>query len=144
MIWWQWVVLGIVLLGAELMVDAQFYLVFLGASALAVGLIDFFWADSPLWVEWLLFSIISVAALLLFRAKVYRALRGFEPDRGQGVVGEMGVVLEDIEPGGSGKIELRGTTWTARNVGEHALPRDTQARVDAVSGLVVDVIADED
>ncbi|TDJ16346.1 MAG: NfeD family protein, partial [Deltaproteobacteria bacterium] len=47
MVWWQWIVLGVVLLGAEMMVDAEFYLVFLGVSALTVGLLDLSWADSP-------------------------------------------------------------------------------------------------
>ena len=36
MTWWAWMILGAVLLGAELFaVDAQFYLVFLGVSAAA-------------------------------------------------------------------------------------------------------------
>ena len=39
MTWWSWMILGAVLLGAELFaVDAQFYLVFLGVSAAIVGL----------------------------------------------------------------------------------------------------------
>ena len=39
--WWHWMVLGAVVLGAELMfVDAQFYLVFIGLSAALVGLAD--------------------------------------------------------------------------------------------------------
>ena len=37
--WWAWVAGGGILLGAELaFVDAQFYLVLLGASAMVVGL----------------------------------------------------------------------------------------------------------
>ena len=39
MIWWQWFVLGALLLGAEIAIDAEFYLVFLGISAIVVGLI---------------------------------------------------------------------------------------------------------
>ena len=39
--WWAWIAVGAVLLGSELgIVDAQFYLVFVGASALVVGLLD--------------------------------------------------------------------------------------------------------
>ena len=39
MTWWSWMVLGALLLGAELFaIDAQFYLVFLGVSAILVGL----------------------------------------------------------------------------------------------------------
>ena len=39
MTWWTWMILGGVLLGAELLaIDAQFYLVFLGISSALVGL----------------------------------------------------------------------------------------------------------
>ena len=139
MVWWQWIVLGIVLLGAEMMVDADFFLVFLGISAVTVGLVDLFWTGSPMWVEWLLFSGISIFALLLFRNKLYAKIRGDTPDRGEGVVGEIGIVEADIEAGGTGRIELRGTTWTARNIGDGVLRQNARARVDAVSGLTVDV-----
>ncbi len=139
MVWWQWIVLGVVLLGAEMMVDAEFYLVFLGVSALTVGLADLLWADSPIWAEWFLFSLIAIVSLLLFRGKFYTKIRGDTPDRGQGMIGEIGIVEGDIEAGGTGRIELRGTTWTAHNVGEGVLPQNARARVDAVSGLTVEV-----
>ena len=32
MIWWQWIVLGVLLLGAEMLFDAEFFLVFLGVA----------------------------------------------------------------------------------------------------------------
>ena len=39
--WWAWIAVGAILLGSELaFVDAQFYLVFIGASALVVGFLD--------------------------------------------------------------------------------------------------------
>lgn len=139
MVWWQWIVLGVVLLGAEMMVDAEFYLVFLGVSALTVGLLDLSWADSPIWAEWFVFSLIAIVSLLLFRGKFYAKIRGKTPDRGEGMIGEIGIVEDDIEAGGTGRIELRGTTWSAHNVGERVLPQNARVRVDAVSGLTVEV-----
>ena len=48
MTWWSWLILGAVLLGAELFaVDAQFYLVFLGVSAAIVGLAGLFGGGMP-------------------------------------------------------------------------------------------------
>ncbi len=36
--WWMWIVTGAILLGAELfIIDAQFFLVFIGVSALVTG-----------------------------------------------------------------------------------------------------------
>ena len=48
--WWAWLVLGICLLGAEMFViDAQFYLVFIGLSAAVVGLLGLLGVDLPHW-----------------------------------------------------------------------------------------------
>jgi membrane protein implicated in regulation of membrane protease activity len=138
-LWWQWIVLGIVLLGAEMVVDAQFFLVFLGVSAVAVGGIDVLWPGSPMWAEWLLFSAIAIASFVLFRAKLYDKIRGDSPDLSGELVGEIGTIEADIAPGGTGRIILRGTTWSARNVGDGVLPKYGQARVGAISGVTVDV-----
>jgi len=38
--WWGWIVIGALLFSAELFaIDAAFYLIFLGAAALTVGLV---------------------------------------------------------------------------------------------------------
>ena len=139
MLWWQWIVLGVVLLGSEMMVDAQFYLVFLGVSAVSVGLVDLAWPGSPIWLEWLLFSAFAIASLLLFRSRLYGKLRGDSPEISDTLIGEIGVIEADIAAGGTGRIRLRGTTWTAHNIGEGALPENARARVDAVSGVAVEV-----
>ena len=48
MTWWTWMILGAVLLGAELFaIDAQFYLVFLGVSAAIVGFASLFGLALP-------------------------------------------------------------------------------------------------
>ena len=48
MTWWGWLIIGAILLGAELLaVDAQFYLVFLGLSAALVGLAGMFGIVMP-------------------------------------------------------------------------------------------------
>ena len=96
MLWWQWIILGLVLLGAEMMVDAEFYLVFLGVSAIGVGLLGLVWIDSPLWAEWVLFSVLSVASLLLFRSKVYSRLRPNPPDYEENLIGVLEQVVNQI------------------------------------------------
>jgi len=144
MLWWQWVVLGILLLGAEMLVDAQFYLVFLGVSAVAVGAVALVWPGSPTWVQWLLFSGLAIASLLAFRARFYGMLRGDTPDRGDGVVGEIGTIENEIEPGGTGSLNLRGSVWKARNVGPETLPANSRARVESVTGLTTCVVPADD
>ncbi len=50
---------------------------------------------------------------------------------------EAAVVLEEVAPGGVGKAELRGTSWSARTAGAAALARGQRCRVERVEGLTL-------
>ena len=39
------------------------------------------------------------------------------------LAGETGTALEDMGAGANGHVELRGTTWSARNTGSHSASR---------------------
>ena len=55
--WWGWLVMAAMLLAFELFViDAQFYLVFLGVSAALVGLIGLVDGSILPWQHWLAFA----------------------------------------------------------------------------------------
>jgi membrane protein implicated in regulation of membrane protease activity len=58
------------------------------------------------------------------------------------LVGEIGVVAEDLAPGAVGRIELRGTAWSARNAASLLLPRGVRCRVVSVDGLTLLVEAE--
>ena len=75
--WWGWLVVGAVLLGVEMFViDAQFYLVFLGISAALVGLIGLAGIGMPEWAEWLVFAALALITMVSFRRRVYQLVRG--------------------------------------------------------------------
>jgi membrane protein implicated in regulation of membrane protease activity len=138
--WWGWIVVGAALLGSELfLVDADFYLVFLGASALLVGGLGLVGLEGPAWLEWLLFAAVAVASLTLFRGPVYRRLRGGAAELREAFVGEVAVAQSPIAPGQTGRAELRGSTWQARNVGGRAIEVGGRARVVRADGLVLEV-----
>ena len=87
--WWGWIVIGALLLGAELMViEAEFFLVFIGVSALIVGGTVLALPWIPLWAQWLLFAGIALAAMVLFRKRVYTALRAQAPGLKDDFVGD--------------------------------------------------------
>jgi membrane protein implicated in regulation of membrane protease activity len=141
--WWGWVLVGTLLLAGELfVVEADFYLVFLGFAAVAVGALDLVGLGGPVWLEWLLFAVIAVVATVFFRQRVYRRLRPAGGEVGDSVAGQPVVVRQEIGPGASGQVELRGTVWSARNVGAAALVPGGRARVARVDGLVLEVRAD--
>jgi membrane protein implicated in regulation of membrane protease activity len=139
--WWGWVTVGTLLLVAELsIVDLEFYLVFLGISALFVGLLDLGGIVMPYWMQWLVFSVSAIASLVIFRQRVYKRLRPTpEGEVQMGVSGERGVAVDTIAPGETGSIKLRGTTWTGINRGTEAIPAGARCRVERSEGLVLDV-----
>ena len=142
--WWAWMVLGIGLLGVEMFViDAQFYLVFIGLSAAIVGLLGLFGVGLPSWAQWLVFSALAVAAMLGFRRRLYEMVRnrsGHVEERL--TVGDRVVVAARLEPGQSGRVDYRGTSWTARNTGASAIDAGREAVIAEVDGLTLHVRAE--
>jgi len=43
--------------------------------------------------------------------------------------------LEDLDPNGRGKVELRGASWSAMCQGEHAVRKGDRLRVVKMDGL---------
>jgi inner membrane protein len=141
MAWWAWITIGAILLGAELaIVDAQFYLVFIGAAALLVGALDLGGIHIPDWAQWLLFASLSAAAMVLFRKKVYSLLRKPLGQMDSGPSGEQVLVPMDLAPGASCRLEYRGSTWTAQNTSDRLLVADSQARIVNVDGLTLQIV----
>jgi membrane protein implicated in regulation of membrane protease activity len=144
MSWWGWIAAGMLMLVAELaLVDAAFYLVFLGISALLVGAVVLAGIDLPFWMQWTLFALLAVGSLVFFRGKVYDRLRGGASGEIQeGVTGDAAIAQEAIAPGARGRVELRGTTWTAHNCGATRIEAGSRCRVERAEGLTLEVRAE--
>lgn len=138
--WWIWIVLALVLLGAEAVTPGGFVVIFFGVGALAAGLVSWFEATPSLWIEGLTFSAVSCVSLILFRGRLLSALKP-PPPRVDSLVGEVGSVIEDFGAGDVGKVELRGTIWNARSVAD-AMRRGQRCRVERVDGLTLWVTFD--
>jgi hypothetical protein len=137
--WWAWLVVGLLLLGGEMLMPGGFYLLFFGLGALAVGLLGLAGGAGPVWFQWLLFSVLSIGALVLLRPRLVGRLTTPERPMDDGVVGELARADARIEPGEIGRGELRGTTWTIQNVGDVALAPGDRCRVERVDGLTLHV-----
>ena len=136
--WWAWIAGGAVLLGAELaLVDAQFYLVLLGASAICTGLVRAGAPGQPAWVQWLLFSLLAVVSMVGFRRRIYGWLRPHLPSMRSGPAGDTLLVPADLPPGGSCRVEHRGSSWNVVNGGAGVMPAGSQAEVERVEGLTL-------
>jgi membrane protein implicated in regulation of membrane protease activity len=137
MAWWIWVLGGLVLLLGEVVTPGGFFVIFFGAGAILVGALKGLGWDGPAWAEWLVFTVLSIVSLALFRAPLMRRfnLNSSKPvDR---LEGETALVTEDVAPGGVGKAEVRGASWTARTSGQVALARGQRCLVERVEGLTL-------
>lgn len=118
MVWWHWLVIGLVLVGLEMAAAGGFFIIFFGVGALIIAALHLLGLSGPLWLQIVLFAILSIGSLLVFRNPLMRMLK---IDRGEvdldNLLGEIGTALDDIAPGAIGRLELRGSTWTARNTG---------------------------
>jgi inner membrane protein len=142
--WWGWLVLGIGLLSVEMFViDAQFYLVFLGVAATVVGLLGLAGVAMPDWLQWLVFAGLALVAMLGFRKRLYARLRGGPGGAVQDriTVGDTVIVPVRLEPGQTCRVDYRGTTWTARNVGQRPIEAGSEAPISRVDDLTLHLIS---
>jgi len=139
MSWWAWLVLGIGLLGVEMFViDAQFYLVFLGVSAAIVGFIGLFGVNLPEWTQWLVFAILAIVTMLAFRRRIYEMVRSRSGHVQERVTsGDKVVVPMRLEQGQECRVEYRGSSWTARNVAPVAIMAGSEAEIVTVNELTL-------
>ena len=139
--WWGWVVFGAFLLGSELLfVDAAFYLVFIGASAIFVGLLGLAGVTLDLWAQWLLFSVLAVVTMVFFRKSLYEKLRGGTSDYKERLVGDIIHLEETIGPGESCRLTYQGTTWTVVNRGTKIMEKGSDVAIDHVDGTTIIVL----
>jgi membrane protein implicated in regulation of membrane protease activity len=132
-----------VLLLAEVVTPGGFYIIFFGVGAIVVGVLAGMNVAGPLWFQFILFSLISILALWLFRDKLLRLTQAIPPRNVDSFIGESCVAAEDIAVNAFGKAELRGTSWTARNIGANPLARGERCTVERVEGLTIFVRAEQ-
>jgi hypothetical protein len=110
MIWWYWMLIGLVLLGAEMLTPGGFYILFFGLAALIVGSLTGLGFTQAEWIQWLLFSALAILSLLVFRGPLLAWIktRDKEMPTVDSMVGESAILLEDLVPGGTVKAALRG------------------------------------
>jgi membrane protein implicated in regulation of membrane protease activity len=144
MAWWLWLLVGLALLGIEMVTPGGFFTIFFGVAALIVGVLTRFGLAGPAWMQWIWFSGLSIASLLFLRKPLLAWMQRREVKRPEvdSLVGETAVVLEPVPEGGVGKAELRGTSWSARSVEGTALAAGKRCRVQRVDGLTLWIQAD--
>jgi len=137
--WWAWVVGGAILLGSELgLVNAQFYLVFVGGAAMLTGLVTLIDPSFPQWAQWALFSVLALVSMMGFRGRLYQRLHRTSPHLDIGPPdGDELLLPIALAPGASGQVEHGGSFWTVCNDSEAPLAVGCRVRVSRVQGLTL-------
>jgi membrane protein implicated in regulation of membrane protease activity len=140
MIWWYWILLGLVLAAIELATPGGFFVIFFALAAVVVGLLELAGMLEADALQWALFSILSIACLALFRKPLLERMnRGRTDDAVDSLVGELATAVDPIAAGQHGRAELRGSKWTVRNVDALTITAGERCRVVAVRGLELDI-----
>jgi membrane protein implicated in regulation of membrane protease activity len=137
--WWMWLAGGLLLMVVELVTPSGFFVMFFGLGALTVGVLAKLDAAGPAWLQWLLFTALSLVYLLLFRRKLQGRFESAPPAPVDSLVGAVAIAQERMLPGGVGRVETRGTVWTARNGTARPIEPGARCRVVRVDGLTLNI-----
>ncbi len=136
--WWAWFLLGILLLGGEMLTPGGFVLFFFGLGSLVVGILDLVGVTPNPAVQWVCFAALSLTSALLFRKPLLARIQIRTPrSRIDDLSGEIAVPVAELAPGAVGRVELRGTVWTARNGATRPLAAGERCRVVRAEGLTL-------
>jgi inner membrane protein len=136
---WSWIILGLVLIGVELLAPGIFFL-WLGLAAIATGLLD-----AALDLSWqaafIIFALLAVAAVVLgrFLTRSKAQSQQVEPylnQRGQALVGQV-FTLETPIKDGEGRIRVGDSSWRVTGADRFKGAKVRVVRVEG-STLVID------
>ncbi|GJL56573.1 MAG: hypothetical protein NPIRA02_37050 [Nitrospirales bacterium] len=147
MLWWYWALLGIAFLGLEILTLGglgNFYFLFFGTAALVVSAVVWLGLAEATWSQWVLFAILGIISLLSLSRTLQKKITPTEQEltNVDTLLGKIATVLEDLPSQAAGKVELHGSTWTARNAGDTLLQKGQRTQVIRVEGLTLWITAE--
>jgi len=137
--WWYWIIGGLALAAIELATPGGFFVIFFAIAAIVVGSLALAGFVQAAWLQWLLFSVVALVGLGLFRKPLLGRMGLGGATEMDTLVGEVAIATSSMQPGEHGRAELRGSGWSARNVDTLSLAIGQRCRVVAVQGLMLDL-----
>ncbi len=138
-LWWHWIVLGVILLILEMNMGT-FFMLGLGVAAILVGIIDNFMGTSfkvELFI-WMVLSILSIAAWF----KWFRTSPITDSGQSNYRLDTLGTVMEDIQPHSRGKVTfdapvLGNTSWHATS--KIDIDKNSRVKIVEINGQLIEV-----
>ena len=138
-LWWHWVILGILLLIAE-MSTGTFFMLGLGVAAILVGITDSMF-NTSFTVElsiWMILSILAIGAWF----KWLREDPLTQSGQSNYKLDTLGTVQEDIQPHSRGKVKfdtpvLGNTVW--HSTAKVDIDKNTRVKIVQITGQLIEV-----
>lgn len=130
-----WIVIGLILLGIEL-VTTTFVMMFFAVGAFVVAVLA--WANiiDSLSLQLVVFGGLSVAGLFFFKEKLKTAWsRRSSSDNYQVDAGAILTLETSIAPGAQAEVNYQGSKWTAINESGRELSAGENVEIARVDGL---------
>ena len=138
-LWLLWSIAAIVCLTLE-MTSGDFFL-----TCFAIGAIGSTLAAAvgvPLWLQVLVFAIVSVLSIFLLRPRLTQMLHkgGHDrPSNTDALIGRIGTVSQPIPAGGYGRVKLDGDDWKATSTDADLLQTGMRVRIIGRDSVIVTV-----
>ena len=136
---WYWFALALVLVILEVMLGTSFFLLWIGVSAAAIGVILLVSPGLAWEFQFLIFAVLSLACLIYWNFHLKHQVNTSDSPnlnrRTQQYIGRV-VTLREPIVNGRGKIQIDDSSW--RVEGED-LPIGTAVKVVGVDGVVLKV-----
>lgn len=132
LLWLALVIVFAVLEGVSVALTSIWF----AAGALVALLVSF--VVPVLWIQALVFALVSLAALLLMRPLAQKLMqpKGKVPTNADRVVHRTGVVTETIDNlSDTGQVKVAGQVWTARSAGEGRIFAGETVKVLRIEGV---------
>ncbi|HSA60204.1 MAG TPA: NfeD family protein [bacterium] len=131
-----WVATGLVLIIAE-MFSLSLVLLFFGVAALLVALAKFLGLNNLPW-EIVLFAVLGIGSMLLFRNKLKQSLHtqsGISIDQNAVII-----LTDDIPAHGTASVTYQGVAWTAVNETDSDFKKGNKVYVQRTDGVKLVVL----
>ena len=138
-LWWHWIVMGVILLILEMSMGT-FFMLGLGVAAILVGIIDTLF-NTSFTLELSIWMVLSILAIVAW-FKWFRENPITDSGQSNYRLDTLGMVMEDIQPHSRGKVTfdapvLGNTSWHATSKVD--IDKHTRVQIVQINGQLIEV-----
>jgi len=134
-LWWHWVVFGLILILLEL-ADGSFLMLGLGSAAVFTGAIHYFF-HPKITIELLMWAFLSVAYIFIWKKFIHDKVEGTKTGQSDSDIGEVGIVIAPITRYKEGRVRfdvpvIGSRVWLA--IANEDIPVGTEVELIDIDG----------